>query len=71
MSKEQNAKLYTSNQYINLNPTLHEEDSPWKIEQIIPLIDEFVKQTGKKKINVLDVGGGRWINSSWNISIFS
>jgi glycosyltransferase involved in cell wall biosynthesis len=50
--------IYTTNEYIKKNPTLHEEDSPWKIKKIIPLVDRFLKEIDKKEINILDVGGG-------------
>jgi hypothetical protein len=30
--------IYTSNQYAELNPTWHEEDSPWKAKQIAEII---------------------------------
>jgi SAM-dependent methyltransferase len=53
-----NNNIYTTNEYIKKNPTLHEEDSPWKIEKIIPLVDIFLDKNEKREINLLDVGGG-------------
>lgn len=51
--------LYRTDNYLLKNPTLHEEDSPWKVSQIIPLIDQLVNNYWhKKEINILDVGGG-------------
>jgi SAM-dependent methyltransferase len=50
--------IYTTNEYIKKNPTLHKEDSPWKVEKIIPLIDVFIKYVTEKEITILDVGGG-------------
>jgi SAM-dependent methyltransferase len=50
--------LYTTNEYIRKNPTLHEEDSSWKVEKIIPLVDIFIRDISKKEIKILDVGGG-------------
>lgn len=50
--------FYLSDEYIKKNPTLHEEDSPWKVEKILPLVDIFLEKNTKKEINILDVGGG-------------
>lgn len=30
--------LYTSGQYLEMNPTWHIEESPWKVEHIIPML---------------------------------
>jgi cyclopropane fatty-acyl-phospholipid synthase-like methyltransferase len=30
--------LYTSGQYLEMNPTWHVEESPWKVEHIIPML---------------------------------
>jgi len=50
--------LYLSNEYIVKNPSLHEEDSPWKVRKIIPLVDRAVSNLNRKEINLLDAGGG-------------
>ena len=50
--------LYSKDQYIIQNPSIHEEDSSWKVSKIIPLIDRFINQVSKEEINLLDVGGG-------------
>lgn len=50
--------FYISDEYIAKNPSLHEEDSPWKVSKIIPLIDVFLGCSNKNEINLLDVGGG-------------
>ncbi|MCJ7669192.1 MAG: class I SAM-dependent methyltransferase [Dehalococcoidia bacterium] len=50
--------LYITDEYIIKNPSLHEEDSPWKVSKIIPLIDKFTECLNKDEINLLDVGGG-------------
>jgi len=50
--------LYQKDEYILKNPSLHEEDSPWKVSKIIPLIDKLSSQLNKGEINLLDVGGG-------------
>ena len=55
---EYSRKLYSSDRYIENNPMMHEEDSPWKMEKIVPLIDNFISRQKKKEINLLDVGGG-------------
>lgn len=56
--EEFNKYLYLLDAYITMNPSLHEEDSPWKMEKIIPLVDMFVRYVNKQEINLLDVGGG-------------
>jgi SAM-dependent methyltransferase len=52
--------LYTTKEYITKNPTLHEEDTPWKVSKIVPIVDEILNSYYIKKdeINLLDVGGG-------------
>ena len=61
--------FYISDEYIAKNPSLHEEDSPWKVSKIIPLIDVFLGYSNKNEINLLDVGGGCWINSQCNLCL--
>ena len=50
--------LYLTSEYVIRNPSLHEEDTPWKVGKIIPLIDRVVDCFGEHEINLLDVGGG-------------
>ena len=50
--------FYSRNTYVSKNPSMHEEDSTWKIYKIIPFIDECMKKLKKKRITILDVGGG-------------
>ena len=50
--------LYSKDEYIARHPSLHAEDSPWKISKIIPIVDSFAGHVSKKEINLLDVGGG-------------
>ncbi len=50
--------LYLTDEYIIKNPSLHEEDSPWKVSKIIPLVDRLIGYINKGEINLLDVGGG-------------
>ncbi|WP_273277812.1 class I SAM-dependent methyltransferase [Methanothrix soehngenii] len=52
--------LYIKDEYIKKNPSLHEEDSEWKIHKIIPLVDMLIKKNyiNSYEINLLDVGGG-------------
>ena len=51
-------KLYCRNGFLIINPSLHAEDSPWKVSKIIPLIDRFTKFINKDEVNLLDAGGG-------------
>jgi ubiquinone/menaquinone biosynthesis C-methylase UbiE len=53
--------LYSKNFYIKKNPSLHKEDSGWKVKKIKSLVDEFIKITKIKKIKLLDIGGGAGI----------
>ena len=50
--------LYLKDEYINNNPSLHREDSLWKVSKIIPFVDMVIDKINKKEINLLDVGGG-------------
>ena len=50
--------LYLGDTYIIQNPSLHEEDSPWKVSEIIPFIDRFMSYVNREEISLLDVGGG-------------
>jgi ubiquinone/menaquinone biosynthesis C-methylase UbiE len=50
--------LYLSSEYIKRYPSLHEEDSPWKISKILPLIDHLFLGLKNNEIKLLDVGGG-------------
>ena len=70
INEEDIKNLYVRDKYIVKNPSLHEEDSPWKVSKIIPLIDTvFAKGLNNRdEINLLDVGGGR-INPKCNISL--
>ena len=56
--EEATADLYRSGRYIEHNPSLHEEESPWKVTKITPLIDQFIALRSCDAINLLDVGGG-------------
>lgn len=50
--------LYEKDEYIIKNPSLHEEDSSWKVSKIKPLVFKVITEINKKEINLLDVGGG-------------
>lgn len=50
--------LFRKDEYVRKHPFLHVEDSPWKIRQILPLVDSFIGYQKKTEINILDVGGG-------------
>jgi SAM-dependent methyltransferase len=52
------SNLYLTDEYVSNNPSLHREDSSWKISKIIPFVDAVIGRINKKEINVLDVGGG-------------
>ena len=58
INEEDIKNFYVTDEYIVKNPSLHEQDSPWKVSKIIPLIDTFVKGLNRDEINLLDVGGG-------------
>jgi ubiquinone/menaquinone biosynthesis C-methylase UbiE len=58
INEEEIKNFYVTDEYIVKNPSLHEEDSPWKVSKIIPLIDTFVEGLNRDEINLLDVGGG-------------
>jgi SAM-dependent methyltransferase len=45
-------------EYIRRYPSLHEEDSFWKVSKILPLVDEVLYCFDNNEINLLDVGGG-------------
>ena len=54
-------KLYVADEYIVKNPSLHKEDSPWKVSKVVPLVDRFVRLLDgdeEHEVNLLDVGGG-------------
>jgi len=51
-------RLYQSGAYVLQNPTLHEEDSPWKVSLIEPLLDQCVQYILGDRISLLDAGGG-------------
>jgi ubiquinone/menaquinone biosynthesis C-methylase UbiE len=50
--------LYLTDDYISLNPSLHEEDSSWKVNKLIPFIDMYLDNSKQNDMNLLDVGGG-------------
>lgn len=56
--KNLSSGLYATNEYVIKNPSLHEEDSPWKVSKVIPLVDKFITEFNGPVINLLDVGGG-------------
>lgn len=58
INEEEIKNLYTTDEYIVKNPSLHEHESPWKVSKITPLIDTFVNGLNRDEINLLDVGGG-------------
>lgn len=57
-NKSRNLNPYESGEYIINNPTLHEEDSAWKVKKITPFLDVVFHGLNKSDISLLDVGGG-------------
>ena len=55
---EYKRNLYLSDEYIIKQLSLPAEDSRWKINSIIPLVDRYISYINKDEINLLDVGGG-------------
>jgi ubiquinone/menaquinone biosynthesis C-methylase UbiE len=55
-----NTDIYSNDEYVSKNPTLHEEDANWKLEHIIPQIDKIIGKfpPNGTEIALLDVGGG-------------
>lgn len=52
-------ELYSTDRYIENYPSLHAQDSSWKVAKIIPMLDLFINNhCDKDKLNILDVGGG-------------
>jgi ubiquinone/menaquinone biosynthesis C-methylase UbiE len=49
--------MYTTDEYVRKNPSMHKEDSSWKLEKIRPLLDVVAARLGPA-MTVLDVGGG-------------
>jgi ubiquinone/menaquinone biosynthesis C-methylase UbiE len=56
--EEHTRKLYITDEYIRKHPSVHKEDSPWKIDKILPMIDTILNSFDKKELTLLDVGGG-------------
>jgi SAM-dependent methyltransferase len=50
--------IYSSGEYIDLNPTLHDEDSIFKFRNIKSLIEKSNILMTRNKISILDIGGG-------------
>lgn len=55
---EEVTRFYTTNDYISKNPSLHEEDSGWKVTKLVPLVDSFLARQQENEVVLLDVGGG-------------
>ena len=57
---EQVKSLYTSDEYLAKFPELFQEDTPWKLSKIFPVLDRWVGTLGseQKEVSILDVGGG-------------
>ena len=57
---EQVKSLYTSDKYLATFPELFQEDTPWKLRKIFPVLDRWVGtlDSEQKEVSILDVGGG-------------
>tara|TARA_Y100000310_G_scaffold340983_1_gene438618 strand:+ start:1535 stop:2284 length:750 start_codon:yes stop_codon:yes gene_type:complete len=53
-----NQQFYTKGKYLKNNPSLHSEDVLFKFGKIKPFLDVFAKEIRKKKVKIMDVGGG-------------
>jgi SAM-dependent methyltransferase len=50
--------LYESDEYVRKNPSMHTEDSAWKVLKLLPYVDLAVERIQKPVITIMDVGGG-------------
>jgi ubiquinone/menaquinone biosynthesis C-methylase UbiE len=50
-------RMYTNDEYVRKNPSMHREDSSWKLGLIRPLLDTVAARLGSA-MTILDVGGG-------------
>jgi ubiquinone/menaquinone biosynthesis C-methylase UbiE len=57
---EQVKSFYTSDEYVVKFPELFQEDTPWKLSKIFPVLDRWVGtlDSEQKEVSILDVGGG-------------
>ena len=57
---EQVKSLYTSDEYLAKFPELFQEDTPWKLSKIFPVLDQWfgTLDADLKEVSILDVGGG-------------
>ncbi len=55
---EEITRFYKTDDYIAKNPSLHEEDSQWKVSKLLPLVESFLTSQQRNEIVLLDVGGG-------------
>jgi SAM-dependent methyltransferase len=56
-NKEVTEDFYSSDTYFTYNSHI-EEDSAWKIQKLIPLVDDLLASELSLKLQILDVGGG-------------
>ena len=59
-TNEQVKSLYTSDEYLAKFPELFQEDTPWKLSKIFPVLDRWADTLDpeQKEVSILDVGGG-------------
>ncbi|MEM4396973.1 MAG: class I SAM-dependent methyltransferase [Candidatus Woesearchaeota archaeon] len=71
--------FYSSNTYLSLHPNLHIEDTEFKFQKLIYILDNFISIfSNKNEIKILDVGGGnglilkklsKYINDKYQIKV--
>ena len=57
-AEEYITSLYQGGEYVLMHPSLHAEDSAWKVTKLLPLVDRFILHFDSTEIKLLDVGGG-------------
>ena len=57
-TNESVVNFYLTDEYVAKHPSIHEEDSPWKIIKVLPLVDLCIEKINKRHITLLDAGGG-------------
>lgn len=55
---EQIVNFHLNDEYFSKNPSLDVQDTCWKVDKIIPLVDALFSDFCKKEVNLLDIGGG-------------
>jgi hypothetical protein len=50
-------RMYCTDEYVRKNPSMHKQDSPWKLVKIRPVVDMVAARLGST-VTILDVEGG-------------